>query len=92
MYYVLEDTLRLPHDVVKWSHAAVKVGAILCSILGFIEIYYSNGANCNFSDHFLSREWYSFDAYHSHFHPRAPAAPAGAQLTDLEIPPTQCTR
>lgn len=53
-YYVLEDILGLNHDLVKWTHATIKFGALLCSILGFIQIYYSNGAWCSFAHHFRS--------------------------------------
>ena len=53
-YYFLEDMCRLPHDFVKWTHALVQLGAVVASVLGFIQIYFSNGGSCDFSQHFLS--------------------------------------
>jgi len=53
-YYVLEDGLKLPHVVAKSVHAALQSAALLTSVLGFIQIYYSAGGYCSFADHFLS--------------------------------------
>ena len=59
VYIVLEDTVGLPHTLVKWLHALVLVGAILCSILGYLQAYYSNGGACqSMADHFLSLHSY----------------------------------
>ena len=53
-YFFLEDMCRLNHDFVKWTHALVQLGAVVASVLGFIQIYFSNGGSCDFSQHFLS--------------------------------------
>jgi hypothetical protein len=58
MYYVLEDLMRLNHDLVKWIHAAVQTAAVICSVLGFLQAYYANGAWCHFADHFRSLHSY----------------------------------
>jgi len=53
-YFVLEDMIGLSHGIVKWTHAAIQLGALLCSVLGFVQIYFSNGSGCSFSSHYES--------------------------------------
>lgn len=54
-YYIFEDMLGVSHDRVKWSHGTVQLGALLASVLGFVQIYFSNGGSCSsFADHFQS--------------------------------------
>merc|ERR1719464_384827 len=53
-YYVFEDTFGLGHDLVKWTHGLLQLGSLAASVLGFVQIYYSNGAWCSFQDHFQS--------------------------------------
>jgi len=53
-YFLLEDTLGLSHDLAKWTHAALQTAALLCSVLGFVQAYYSNGGSCAFANHFES--------------------------------------
>jgi len=47
-FHLLEDTLRFSHKMVKWLHAAVQISAAIFSVLGFVQIYYSNGGYCHF--------------------------------------------
>ena len=45
-YYVFHDICRVPYTVSKWIHGLIKTGGLVCSILGFVQIYYSHGAGC----------------------------------------------
>lgn len=58
LYYTLEDTLHLPHDAVKWLHALLQTAAVVCSVLGLIQVYYSNGGPCDYANHFQSLHSY----------------------------------
>lgn len=58
LYYVLEDTLKLNHDIVKWIHGLIQMAAVVTSVLGFLQIYYSAGGWCSFGNHFLSLHSY----------------------------------
>ena len=38
LYYVLEDTCKLNHDLVKWVHGLLQLGAVVASVLGFVQV------------------------------------------------------
>mmetsp|Transcript_43582 Transcript_43582/g.114554 ORF Transcript_43582/g.114554 Transcript_43582/m.114554 type:complete len:263 (+) Transcript_43582:71-859(+) len=53
-YVVVRDTLGLSQMVAKCVHGTCQLGAFLCSILGYTQMYYSHGADCKSTPHFQS--------------------------------------
>ena len=45
-YYFFHDMCRVPYAVTKWIHGLIKTGGLVCSVLGFVEMYYNHGAGC----------------------------------------------
>jgi hypothetical protein len=45
-YYFFHDMCGVPYAVTKWIHGLIKTGGLVCSVLGFVEMYYNHGAGC----------------------------------------------
>jgi len=53
-YIIVRDTLGLRQKAAKAVHGLVQLGAFLCSVLGFTQMYYAHGAACGSTVHFQS--------------------------------------
>ena len=57
-FHSMRDMLGLSPNVTKLVHGMLFSGAVLCSILGFVQAYYANGGGCGTS-HFRSmHSWF----------------------------------
>jgi hypothetical protein len=52
-FVLVRDTLGLSQNVAKTVHGFIQFGAFLCSVLGYVQIYYAHGASCS-PNHFQS--------------------------------------
>lgn len=58
-FFITKTVLKLPDQLHKPIHACLQFGSFICSILGFVQMFFAHGGlNCNHNFHFQSLHSY----------------------------------